>query len=63
MPRSRVTLGKRWTWPRRPGLSEPVHEFLQHVEESHLIYTERMGDLLWHSAALQLFAKQPLKLV
>ena len=36
---------------RRPD----VTMFLQHVDMSHTIYTKRWGDLLWQSAAVQIF--------
>lgn len=36
-------------------LRPDVQAFLAHVNQSHVIYTERWGDLLWQSAALQLF--------
>ena len=37
-----------WRHPR-------VQDFLSHINRSHVIYSERWGDLLWQSAALQLF--------
>ena len=39
-------------------LRADVQAFLAHVNNSHTIYTERWGDLLWQSAALQLFMDQ-----
>ena len=36
-------------------LSDDVQQFLAHVNRSHVIYTERWGDLLWQSMSLQLF--------
>ena len=39
-------------------LRPDVQDFLLHVNRSHAIYTERWGDLLWQSAALQLFLDQ-----
>lgn len=36
-------------------LQPSVQRFLAHVNRSHAIYSERWGDLLWQSAALQLF--------
>ena len=39
-------------------LRPDVQDFLLHVNRTHVIYTERWGDLLWQSAALQLFMDQ-----
>ena len=36
-------------------LQDDVQQFLQHVDRSHTIYTQRWGDLLWHSAAVQIY--------
>lgn len=36
---------------RRPD----VQDYLLHINRSHVIYSERWGDLLWQSSALQLF--------
>ena len=39
-------------------LRPDVQDFLLHVNRTHVIYTERWGDLLWQSSALQLFMDQ-----
>ena len=39
-------------------LRPDVQEFLNHVDASHVIYTHRAGDLLWHSAAVQTFLER-----
>ena len=36
-------------------LRPDVQHFLRHVDQSNTIFTERWGDLLWHSLALKLF--------
>lgn len=36
-------------------LQQNVQIFLEHIDKSHTIYTQRWGDLLWHSAAVQIY--------
>lgn len=36
-------------------LRPDVQDYLNHINHTHVIYTERWGDLLWQSSALQLF--------
>lgn len=36
-------------------LRPEVQDFLAHINRTHVIYTERWGDMLWQSAAVQLF--------
>lgn len=40
-------------WMRRD-----VQAFLAHIVKMHVIYTERWGDMLWQSAAVQLFMQR-----
>ena len=39
----------------RPSHLTQVQQFLKAVNDSHTIYTERWGDIMWHSFALKLF--------